>query len=107
MREGAAIYASQCARCHGVRGVGQDPRRPFGGIDPALGLLAPSLDGQGHCWFHPPEELFHIIKEGSGIANSPMPPWGDRLSDAQIRAVIAYLHSLWPRHIQRLYKRRS
>jgi mono/diheme cytochrome c family protein len=105
VRQGQALYASQCARCHGEEGVGQDPRRPFGGIDPALGPIAPALNGRGHCWYHPPGELFQIVKDGSSVPGSPMPAWGDRLSDTQIRAVIAYLHSLWPRYIQRQYGR--
>jgi mono/diheme cytochrome c family protein len=101
VRQGAALYAAHCVRCHGEGAVGQDPRRPFGGVDPRLGLLAPALDGRGHCWQHPPHELFELIKHGSSLPGSPMPAWGGRLNDADIRALIAYLHSHWPRRIQR------
>jgi mono/diheme cytochrome c family protein len=100
---GAALFAQHCAHCHGDKGIGKDPHNPFGSADPAKGFLAPALNGQGHCSYHLPYELFGLIKHGTGIKGSPMPAWGGRLSDGDIKAIIAYLFWLWPHGIQRLY----
>jgi mono/diheme cytochrome c family protein len=104
---GAALFAQHCARCHGSQGVGQDPHNPFGSADPARGFVAPALDGQGHCSYHAPAELFALIKQGTGIKGSPMPAWGAQLADGDIKAIIAYLFWLWPHGIQRLYAARN
>lgn len=36
------------------------------------------------------------IKEGTLKLGGGMPPWGDKLSDEDIEAVLAFIQSLWP-----------
>lgn len=95
--QGRQIYANQCAACHGAELEGQpDWQSPL----PSGRLPAPPHDASGHTWHHPDEVLFRIVKEGTaaivgGVYESDMPGFGDILSDAEIRAVLAYIRSTW------------
>ena len=96
--EGRTIYEAQCAACHGANLEGQpDWRSQL----PSGRLPAPPHDASGHTWHHPDDILFRIVKEGTAaiVGNgyeSDMPGFGDVLSDAEIRAVLAYIKSTWP-----------
>lgn len=102
---GRALYDEYCASCHGVDLEGQpDWRRP--GPD---GLLpAPPHDETGHTWHHGDGLLFEITKLGGRGAmaqrgidmESGMPGFGDDLSDAEIREILAYIRSTWPDDIR-------
>ena len=70
--EGAAVYSSSCAGCHGSDGGG--------GRGPALG------DGAVVASLPDEAEQIQVISEGRG----GMPAFGDRLSAAEIEAVTAY-----------------
>jgi mono/diheme cytochrome c family protein len=110
LERGAAVYAEQCAACHGVELEGQPNwRRP--GRDGVL--PAPPHDATGHTWHHPDEVLFRYTKLGGarlmaerGVTGfeSGMPPFGDVLSDGEIRDVIAFIKSRWPER-ERNYQR--
>ncbi|WP_394226998.1 MULTISPECIES: c-type cytochrome [Rhodobacterales] len=95
---GQQIYADQCSACHGATLEGQpDWRSPL----PSGRLPAPPHDASGHTWHHADDVLFRIVKEGTaaivgGGYESDMPGFGDVLSDADIRAVLAYIKSTWP-----------
>ncbi|WP_347267985.1 cytochrome c [Paracoccus sp. (in: a-proteobacteria)] len=95
---GRALYAAHCASCHGTQLEGQpDWRTPL----PSGRLPAPPHDANGHTWHHSDDLLFRIVKEGTasvvgGEYESDMPGFEDVLSDAEIRAVLAYLKSAWP-----------
>jgi mono/diheme cytochrome c family protein len=99
---GEAIYARHCAACHGTRLEGQPNwRRRL----PNGRLPAPPHDASGHTWHHPDTLLFGIVKNGlvppyapAGYA-SDMPAFGGVLSDDQIRAVLAYIQSRWPKQV--------
>ncbi|WP_370029939.1 cytochrome c [Oceanicella sp. SM1341] len=101
--QGRQIYADQCAACHGAELEGQpDWRSPL----PSGRLPAPPHDASGHTWHHPDEVLFRIVREGTaaivgGGYESDMPGFGDVLSDAEIRAVLAYIRSTWPERERR------
>ncbi len=105
--EGRAIYEAECAACHGAELEGQpDWRSPL----PSGRLPAPPHDATGHTWHHPDDVLFRIVKEGTaaivgGGYESDMPGFGDVLSDAEIRAVLAYIKSTWPER-ERSYQER-
>ncbi|WP_227418488.1 c-type cytochrome [Roseitranquillus sediminis] len=105
--QGRAIYEAQCAACHGAELEGQpDWRSPL----PSGRLPAPPHDASGHTWHHPDEVLFRIVKEGTaavvgGGYESDMPGFGDVLTDAEIRAVLAYIKSTWPER-ERSYQER-
>jgi mono/diheme cytochrome c family protein len=95
---GAALYAEQCAACHGAALEGQaNWREPT----PEGRLRAPPHDATGHTWHHGDAVLFRIVKEGSaavvgGGYQSDMPGFGDVLGDAEIRDVLAFIRSTWP-----------
>lgn len=98
--QGKAIYAVNCAACHGESLQGQpDWRRRL----PDGRLPAPPHDKSGHTWHHPDMMLIDMVKNGlvpgrtapSGYV-SDMPAYGDMLSDEDIVAVLAYIKSSWP-----------
>jgi mono/diheme cytochrome c family protein len=95
---GAALYAANCAQCHGVHLEGQ-PGWQVVGLD---GVVRPPPQNEtGHTWMHSDEELFGYVKYS--LANlaapgyvSPMPAFAGKLSDAEILAVLAFIKSRWP-----------
>ncbi|SMD01292.1 c-type cytochrome [Primorskyibacter flagellatus] len=96
--QGRQVYADQCAACHGADLEGQPDWRS---LLPSGRLPAPPHDESGHTWHHADDVLFRIIKEGTativgGDYESDMPGFADVLSDAEIRAVLAYIKSTWP-----------
>ncbi len=89
---GRILYENHCAVCHGPRGKGDGPgarvsRQPMQDFS-----NADAMRGVGDRF------LFEIIKKGSsqfGRSNA-MPSWGMKLTDDEIRAVVAYIRSLAP-----------
>lgn len=99
---GQAIYAQHCASCHGGNLEGQPnwrQRLPNGR------LPAPPHDASGHTWHHPDALLFAITKHGLVPPHAPagyasdMPAFAGVLSDEEIRAVLAYIQSRWPKQV--------
>jgi len=77
--QGASLFADQCASCHGDEGTG----------DRTLG--APDLTDAIWLYGGTPEDVTYTIENARfGV----MPPWGERLGEAQVRAVAAYVHGL-------------
>ena len=99
---GVTIYAANCAGCHGQRLEGQPD---WHHLNAAGRLPAPPLDGTGHGWRHSNAELFHMVKfsvldqAGPGY-QTDMPAFDGKLPDADIQAILAYIHSRWPSGIQ-------
>ncbi len=97
VRRGKAIYQVHCASCHGANAEGApnwQKRDAEGNFPP------PPHDDSGHTWHHPDRVLFEIIRDGFADPLRPgapkrMPPFGDKLSDADMRAVVAFFKSLW------------
>jgi mono/diheme cytochrome c family protein len=94
---GQQVYAAQCASCHGANLEGQPnwQRQLPNGSRPA-----PPHDESGHTWHHPDEYLFNVTKYGGQPYSPPeynnaMPGYEGILSDAEIRAVLAYIKSTW------------
>ena len=99
---GRAVYAENCASCHGTNLEGQPDWR---GRKPDGKMPAPPHDATGHTWHHPDEVLFGITKQGVAVFGPPgyesdMPAFGGVLTDEQIWAVLAYLKSSWPPEIR-------
>lgn len=100
---GAELYGVHCAQCHGARLQGEPDwkvRKPNGE------LPAPPHDVSGHTWHHTDEQLFVMTKYGMTRFAPPdyksaMPAFVGRLTDGDIRAVIAYIKSTWPADILR------
>jgi mono/diheme cytochrome c family protein len=102
---GASVYAQHCAACHGAKLEGQPEwrkRMPNGRFP------APPHDESGHTWHHPDEVLFGITKHGPVPPYAPdgyqsdMPAFAGKLSDDEIRAVLAYIGSKWSSEVLKL-----
>ena len=85
-RRGRASYLENCAPCHGLQGMGNGPTAadlpgpPTAFADPQV------------VWERSPAELFHTTKFGR--LEKLMPPWSERLNDAQIWDTVYYAWSL-------------
>lgn len=91
--EGTAIYARECASCHGANLEGQ----PDWKTSLADGALpAPPHDSSGHTWHHPDELLMTIILNGGDPQNnSKMPAFQGQLTREQVAAVLEFIKSTW------------
>lgn len=78
---GADTYKARCAMCHGVDGTANTPA---GKIFKAASFSDPAIVKI------PDADRIPIVKKGK----DKMPPFGDKLSDDQIKAVLAYIRSL-------------
>ncbi|MEL6957366.1 MAG: cytochrome-c oxidase, cbb3-type subunit III [Pseudomonadota bacterium] len=77
--EGGVLYMENCASCHGDAGLGD------------LSLGAPNLADAIWLYGGDAESLEQTIRYARfGV----MPAWGQRLSEADVRAVSTYVHSL-------------
>lgn len=103
LRVGAAVYAQNCASCHGAKGQGQPNWRERGPDDL---LPAPPHDASGHTWHHPDALLFAITKDGIGqVIGQPdyrttMPIYDGVLSDDEIVAALSWIKSQWPPEVR-------
>lgn len=83
LAQGADIYGKSCGPCHGVELDGRGPRSA------ALQPPAPALVG-GEAGSLPPAAELHVIRHGS--PGTAMAPFGRGLTEAQLVAVLAYIH---------------
>ncbi len=77
---GSELYAASCDNCHGPEGQGTQ--------------RAPSLNVRSYLANTPDAALQQIIT--LGVPETSMPAWGDRLSEAQIQAVVGFIRSWEP-----------
>lgn len=92
---GASLYATHCASCHGANLEGQPnwKKQNADGTFPA-----PPHDDSGHTWHHPDALLSQIIRAGGNgnpAAKTNMPAYGDKLTDAEIVALLDFFKSRW------------
>ena len=98
---GKTLYDEQCGRCHGAKLEGQPnwQQRLANGRMPA-----PPHDPTGHTWHHSDKQLFDITKFGPGALvpgyQSDMSGYKDKLSDADIWAVLSYIERTWSSDIR-------
>lgn len=110
--EGKALYAENCASCHGADLEGQPDWRTLG---PDGRLPAPPHDETGHTWHHPDSVLFDYTKLGGKALmaqrgmefDSGMPGFGDILKDQQIRNILGYMRSTWPDNVKQAQAERT
>ncbi|HEX6383255.1 MAG TPA: cytochrome c [Anaerolineae bacterium] len=82
--QGRQVYLRTCAECHGQNGEGY-----------ANEQAAPALDASEHAWHHPDQQIRDWIVNGKLGLGAEMPALGDQLTNAEVEAVITYLHTLW------------
>jgi mono/diheme cytochrome c family protein len=77
---GAELYSTNCARCHGPEGQGT-PR-------------APSLNVKGFLTETNDIAIQQIVT--LGVPGTAMPAWGDRMTDADIQAIVGFMRAWEP-----------
>lgn len=93
---GATVYSNNCASCHQATGKG-------------LPGVFPPLAGNPAVVDNDPTTHIDVVLHGAqgttieGVKyDTPMPPWADQLSDAQIAAVINHERSSWGNNAPRV-----
>lgn len=72
---GGQLFAANCSRCHGPEGQGT-PR-------------APSLNVKSFLTNTNDQAIQQIVT--SGVPGTAMPTWGDRMTDAEIQAIVGFI----------------
>jgi len=85
-QEAQELFLQQCARCHGETGDGQGTEE--------LDRPARSFQDGGFSFGDTELAIYRTITHG--IPGSPMPAFGDGMTDDQRRAVAAYVRTLCP-----------
>jgi len=83
VEEGRVVYEANCASCHG------DSTTP-----PPL-PNAPNHTEDGHTWHHGDRLLVEFVLDGPS-PERVMPRFKYVLTEAEIRAAIAYIKTFWP-----------
>ncbi len=79
--DGATLYKTKCAMCHGPDGAG---KTPVGQKLNIRDLRSPEVQKQSDS------DLAHVIEQGKG----KMPVFGKTLSDDQIKLLVAQIREL-------------
>ncbi|MBC8330136.1 MAG: cytochrome c [Planctomycetes bacterium] len=85
-RSGAEVYAAVCAMCHGLSGDGQGTVK--------LDRAARDFRAGGFSFGNTREALFRTVS--SGIGGTPMPGFGEVLSEEERRRVVEHLVGFLP-----------
>ena len=87
---GAALYRTWCAGCHGATGQGNGPNAKALPVPPARHADAATMSQR------PDDALYDTIDGGGAIMNrsARMPAFGGTLSPGQIRALTAHIRTL-------------
>ncbi len=83
VEQGAALFAANCASCHGETGAGDGPL--------ADSLPAPPANFTVHVPFHPDGVLYAWITDG--IRGTGMPAWSPQLSDQERWDLVNFLRA--------------
>ena len=107
---GAVVYAQECASCHGANLEGQ---ADWQSSNEDGSLRSPPHDETGHTWHHPDSYILNRVLNGTADlspdlqATSNMPAYKDKLTDAEIQAVIDFIKQSWPEEIQQMQAERT
>lgn len=82
--QGREVFTRVCAECHGENGEGY-----------ANELQSPALNQTEHAYHHPDQQIYDWIVNGKLGLGRQMPPFGEQLTEDEVQAVIAYLHTQW------------
>lgn len=79
------LYAQNCATCHG------------GATGGTLKAIPPPHNANGHTWHHPDQQLKEMVLDGItfSLEEQKMPAFKDRLSEADVEAILAYIRTWW------------
>lgn len=99
LARGARVYTTHCASCHGTDGDGKGPAWLRTIPRPQVFMNANYMERLSERY------LFEVVKygklavvkgevAGSTIRSLPMPPFGEDLSDAQVRELLAFQRTL-------------
>ena len=82
---GAALYQTNCLRCHG------------GATGGNLRDLPPPHNANGHTWHHTDQQLEDIVLNGFSfsVEEQKMPAFKDKLTPEEVKAVLAYIKTWW------------
>lgn len=89
LARGEELYQANCMLCHGGETGGD------------IADIPPRHNAEGHTWHHPDCLLVEIVQEGMprrpGLPDDAptMPAFGDRLTDEDIRAILAHINTWW------------
>lgn len=101
---GAVLYREHCAACHKANAEGTTEWRQR---DANGNLPPPPLNGTAHAWHHPLDILRSVVRAGGQPVGGSMPPFVDKLSPAQIDAVLAWVQSHWSERIYAVWEDRD
>lgn len=93
--DGAELYHSLCASCHGADGAGDGPGVPATAIRPRpFSAAAFKFDTDADWQRGTDDDIANVIKNGTrAYGGSPlMPPWSD-LSDDEVTSLITQIRS--------------
>lgn len=83
----AALYAAHCASCHGKDGAGHTKVGHLTGVK--------DLTNAAYLKAYSDEQMFADLKNGlEKDGRTRMRPFADKLTDAQIKALVTYCRSL-------------
>lgn len=85
VNRGRAVYARHCLACHGAGGKGDGPEAASLRTKPANFHRAISM-------LKSDEELLRVIEYG--VVSSPMHAWQGKLTEGELRDVVAYIRLL-------------
>lgn len=88
--DGAELFVAQCSRCHGVDGDGQGPE--------VLDRPARNFKDGGFSFGNTQLAIGRTIR--NGVPGSPMPAFGEALSDADVAAIARHVMSLAPAQLE-------
>ncbi len=91
--QGKVVFGKNCATCHGdkAQSLVSDWKQDL----PNGKYPAPPLNGTAHAWHHDKAQLLRSINNGGVTLGGTMPPFADKLNDAEKLATIAYFQNFW------------
>lgn len=88
------IYEWYCTQCHGLSGMGNGINAKFLPVKPKD--HTDKTDPKKYMRNLKEKEIFEVIKHGGAARDKSeqMPPWGETLSDGEIKGLVKHLRKL-------------
>ena len=90
---GGELFKQNCVSCHGLNAEGT---KDWKKTDSDGKYPPPPLNGSAHAWHHSKDLLKKTIREGGAKLGGVMPGFGEKFSDEDLDALVAYFQSKWP-----------